>query len=33
MAGGDIMLGYLMVGAQAWFRDGSLWMGRAGFAW
>jgi hypothetical protein len=33
VAGGDIMLGYLVIGAETWMRDGNIWMGRAGFAW
>jgi hypothetical protein len=33
MAGADLMIGYLVVGAEVWVRNDSLWMGRAGFAW
>jgi len=33
VASGDLMIGYLTVGAQGWIRDNSLWMLRAGFAW
>jgi hypothetical protein len=33
VASGDLMLGYLTIGAQGWIRDNSIWMLRAGFAW
>jgi hypothetical protein len=33
LAGGDLMLGYLMIGAEGWIREGSTWLLRGGFAW
>jgi hypothetical protein len=33
MAGGDLMIGYVVIGAEVWKHDSSIWMGRAGFAW
>ena len=33
VASGDLMFGYLTIGAQGWIRDNSIWMLRAGFAW
>jgi hypothetical protein len=33
LAGGDLNLGYLMFGVEAWMRNGSSWMMRGGFAW
>jgi hypothetical protein len=33
VASGDLMIGYVTIGAQGWIRDGSIWMLRAGFSW